>query len=175
MSVTPLTVTNLISNQLTITGSGFQLGAAAKLGNVALNQVTVVSSTRLTAWTPVGIPAGVYTLTVTNPDALSAALANAVTVKTPLQIVSVTPLTVTNLISNQLTITGSGFQLGAAAKLGNVALNQVTVVSSTRLTAWTPVGIPAGVYTLTVTNPDALSAALQPTPSPSRLPCRLYR
>ena len=80
---------------------------------------------------------------MTNPDAQSVALANAVTVKTPPQIVSVTPLTVTNLISNQLTITGSGFQLGAAAKLGNVALNQVTVVDSTRLTAWTPVGIPA--------------------------------
>ena len=81
--MTPLTVTNFISNQLTIIGLDFQAGATVKLGTVALWQVTVVSATKITAWTPAQMATGVYTLTVTNPNSQSATRPNAVSVIPP--------------------------------------------------------------------------------------------
>jgi hypothetical protein len=78
----------------------------------------------------------------------------------PPQITSIDPTTVTNNISHELTIMGTGFQPGAELQLGTFTLSPVSRPSSTELRAWVPAGLPTGVYSLTVTNPDGQSATL---------------
>ncbi|HKS25131.1 MAG TPA: IPT/TIG domain-containing protein [Thermoanaerobaculia bacterium] len=63
---------------LTITGSGFQVGAAVSVGGAAATNVQRVSSTTLTAITPVHTP-GAVNVVVTNPDAVTATKTNAFT------------------------------------------------------------------------------------------------
>jgi hypothetical protein len=78
----------------------------------------------------------------------------------PPQITSIDPTTVTNNISHELTILGTGFQPGAELQLGTLTLSPVSRLSSTEFKAWVPAGLPTGVYSLTVTNPDGQSATL---------------
>jgi hypothetical protein len=78
----------------------------------------------------------------------------------PPQITSIDPTTVTNNISHELTILGTGFQPDAELQLGTFTLSPVSRQDSTELRSWVPAGLPTGVYSLTVTNPDGQSASL---------------
>ena len=80
ISVEPATVSNTVTSLLTIRGTDFVQGAVVFLGGYGALNTTFVDSATLTAALPAGAPPGVYTLTVSNPDATSASLANALTV-----------------------------------------------------------------------------------------------
>ena len=54
---------------------------------------------------------------------------------------------------------GTGFQMGATLTIGGMAATNVSVLSSTQLTATTPAGS-AGTQAVVVTNPDGQSATL---------------
>jgi hypothetical protein len=102
---------------------------------------------------------------------LFAALANPTPARADLGITSVSPSTVVNDIANTLTISGTDFILGAQVSVGLTTL-PTTFVDGVTLTASLPAGFPAGVYTLTVTNPGPLSFDLpsaltveEPTPT----------
>ena len=58
-----------------------------------------------------------------------------------------------------MTITGTGFQSGAAVTIGGTAATSVTVVSSTSITATTPAHA-AGAADVVVTNTDNQAGAL---------------
>jgi hypothetical protein len=82
-SIDPTMMTNNIPHELTILGTGFQPDAELQLGTFTLSPVTHPSSTELKAWVPAGLPTGVYSLTVTNPDGQSTTLAEALLVTRP--------------------------------------------------------------------------------------------
>jgi hypothetical protein len=63
---------------VTITGTNFAAGATVSFGSAAATNVTVVSSTSITATTPAG-SAGAVTVTVTNPGSQSGSLSNGFT------------------------------------------------------------------------------------------------
>ena len=63
---------------LTVTGTNFAAGATITFGSASATAITVVSATQITART-LAHAAGVVTVTVTNPDTLSAILTNGFT------------------------------------------------------------------------------------------------
>lgn len=84
-SVTPNTIVNVAAAPITITGNGFAAGAYASLSGGTNLATTFVSSTTLNASVPAGLAPGLYDLTVTNPDASSATLLNALSILNPTQ------------------------------------------------------------------------------------------
>jgi photosystem II stability/assembly factor-like uncharacterized protein len=88
-AVHPNTAPNDVDIDITITGDGFTAELtdttvitlpAAYLEDIALAEVSFVSSSTLSATLPWGLLPGVYTLTVVNPDGGSGSLAEAFTV-----------------------------------------------------------------------------------------------
>ncbi|MBN2392785.1 MAG: IPT/TIG domain-containing protein [Anaerolineae bacterium] len=88
-SIAPNSASNALDTSVVISGTGFTAGMSgtmviaqptAYLGNAALNNVTWVNSTVLSATVPWGLVPGVYTLTVVNPDGGTGSLADAFTV-----------------------------------------------------------------------------------------------
>ena len=80
LSVSPSTVSNISAQTLTVSGSEFVNGAVVYLNaNIPLS-TSFVNADTLTAVLPQGFQAGIYNLTVTNPDNSSSSLSNALTV-----------------------------------------------------------------------------------------------
>ncbi len=77
--IAPDSAPNDINTPIVIIGTGFTTGATATLNTTRLTDVSWVSSTTLTASVPWGLDAGIYTLTVTNPDGGMGFLPNAFT------------------------------------------------------------------------------------------------
>lgn len=75
-------------------------------------------------------------------------------------ITAVQPSTIANTAETEIVITGSGFAEGATVILGESGSLRTSFVSSNLLRAVVPAGIPAGLYDLTVVNPDATSTVL---------------
>jgi hypothetical protein len=83
VSVTPSLVTNDVTTTIQVGGTQFASGAVVSLNGYGNLSTTFVSKRTLTAAVPAGIPAGVYTVTVTNPDLTTASLVNGLTVADP--------------------------------------------------------------------------------------------
>jgi len=79
-SVNPSTISNTQSNTITITGTDFETGAVVSLDTFGPLSTNFFSETTLFAIVPSGLPVGIYSVTVTNPDSTSATLVNALTV-----------------------------------------------------------------------------------------------
>lgn len=146
---------------MTISGLNFQPGCAASLDGVSLAVSSCAPNTIL-ASVPVGIVAGYYDLTVTNPDGQWDDLTGAYTATNPIPVItSVEPMTWFNTIDVSLTIRGSNFRDTGApgalrADLDGTSLLTITHVSATELRARAPsnsAGMSLGAYTLNVTNP----------------------
>ncbi len=81
--VQPNSVSNLVDTELVVTGSGFVDGAVVILSGLGGLNTTFVSSSLLRANLSAGTAPGGYSVTVINPNAASASLANAITVTAP--------------------------------------------------------------------------------------------
>jgi len=145
---------------VTITGKGFQTGAAVKFGSSQSTAVTVASSTQITAVSPSG-SSGTVSITVTNPDSQSASLLSGFTYTTTstLGVSGASPATGPTCGGTVVTITGKGFQAGAAVKFGSSQSTAVTVASSTQINAMSP-SASSGAVSITVTDPNSQSASL---------------
>jgi hypothetical protein len=98
-SASPNTGPTTGGTTVTLAGTGFQTGATVSFGGIAGTNVTVVSSTQITANTPAHAPSAVK-VTVTNPDNQSATIANGFTFVTPITFVQVgasTPASATSV------------------------------------------------------------------------------
>ncbi len=146
---------------VTITGANFLAGATVSLGGAAATNVTVASTTSITA-TTAAHSAGVVNVAVTNTDAQVGTLANGYTyngTNPAPTVASITPNSGTTGGGTAVTITGSGFLAGATVSLGGAAATGVTVVNSTTITATTAAHA-AGAVSVVVTNTDAQSGTL---------------
>ena len=180
--VSPSSGTTAGGTSVTITGTGFQSGATVTFGGTASSAVTFNSATQLTAATPARA-AGLVDVVVTNPDTQSATATNAFTYVVPGPLlVSVSPASGVTTGGTTVTLTGSGFQNGAAVTFDGVAATGVTFLSPTQLTAVTPAHATESVE-VRVVNPDTQSSRkdpgffYSPVPAPTALytltPCRL--
>jgi len=88
-SISPDTISNLQNNTITITGTDFVMGSIVSLDGFASLTTSFFSNTTLMALVPSGIPVGIYTVLVTNPDSSTASLNNS------LKVVQTPPTTVT--------------------------------------------------------------------------------
>jgi hypothetical protein len=79
-AVVPDTISNQQNNTITITGTDFAPGAVVSLDSYGDLYTSFFSNTSLVAIVPAGVPLGIYTVTVTNPDLTSASLPNSLTV-----------------------------------------------------------------------------------------------
>ena len=159
-SFSPIAGSTLGGTSVTITGTNFVSGATVSFGTVAATSVTFNSATSLTAIAPPQ-GAGVVSVKVTNPDGQSATR-DGFTYSVPAPAISsVDPATGPTSGGTTLTIIGSGFQPGATVTIGGVSASSVTFVSSTALTAVTPLGPINEQATqpkdVTVKNPDGVT------------------
>jgi len=177
-SITPNSGPNDGTVSVTIDGANFRAGAQVKLtksGQTAIQATgeVVVSPTRITCDLPLnGAATGQWNVVVTNSDTTSGSLDNGFTVTEPSlpppEITSITPES--GIKSGQLcniVITGNNFQPGMSARVdlnsGAVALFVFSEVKTNdTLTGCLDLGsLQAGVYDLTVTNPDGQSDTLE--------------
>ena len=138
---------------VTVTGTGFVLGAGVSFGGSACGSVLVTSPTSLTCTTTSHL-AGAVAVTVTNVDTQFGSAAAAFTYQPPPVVTSVSPLSGTQLGATPVTITGTGFLTGATVKFGNSTCTSPVVLSGTSITCTTP-GIVAGAVSVSVLNTDA--------------------
>ncbi|MEW5829767.1 MAG: hypothetical protein AB1846_12815 [Chloroflexota bacterium] len=83
VTVTPGQITNDAATTIQVEGTQFVSGAVVSLNGYGDLSTAFVSKRALTAVVPAGVPAGIYTVTVTNPGGGSASLANGLTVSDP--------------------------------------------------------------------------------------------
>ena len=163
---------------ITILGTGFVVGARVVIGQgdgagtgaIAATDVTDVSSTEITAVTGGGAKVGTFSLFVTTSAGTSAGNSgsdfdyfNGPFVPT---VSGVSPKTGPTSGGTHITVTGTGFLAGAKVVIGQghgagtgaIAATDVTVVSSTEITAVTGGGAKAELCNLYVTTSGGTSA-----------------
>ncbi|MCI0342026.1 MAG: IPT/TIG domain-containing protein [Planctomycetales bacterium] len=158
-SVAPASGSSLGLTYVTLTGTGFQSGATVAFGSAAAPSVWFSSATRITCTTPAGT--GTVPVTVTNSDTQSATLSAAFAYTAPPAptVTSVSPNAGPLVGGQTVTISGTGFGIGATVLFGINGATGVSVPWSWTITCVVPAGM-AGPATVTVTNPDAQSASL---------------
>lgn len=183
-SVTPASGTVGGGDLVTIAGEGFVTadgeneGSTVRIGGSSASGVVVIDAQTITCRTPASFQGGAVVLTVTNPDR-RAARSSFTYVQPQPSVVAVTPSSVSTLGGTRLSIDGRDFAVGASALFvaGELSLPAPTVdvVSSNRLLVTAPVGLPVGLVSLTVRNPDGQSSApatvtaVAPTEDPPRI------
>lgn len=136
-----------------ILGTGFQAGATVTMDGAATN-VTVVSSTLITATTPIHA-AGTVDVVVTNPAGQSVRLPAAYTFAS-LAITTISPAS--GLVGDVVRIFGTGFATGAAVTFGTVSTRVVQATSNT-IMVMAPVHA-SGTVDVVVSNPDGESVTV---------------
>jgi len=158
--IAPPTVTAIDPNEgpiaggteVTITGTDFVSGATVSIGGNPATGVEFVSSTELSATTPEGT-AGAKDVVVTNPDTQFDTLVEGFTYIPPPVITDIDPDSGVITGGTDVTITGTDFVSGATVSIGGNPATDVAFISSTTLTAKTPVGT-LGPKDVVATNPD---------------------
>lgn len=173
--ITPNTGVNIGPVEITdLAGANFQAGAGVKLSKsgqpeIAAASVTVVSPGKITCTFDItGAAAGLWDVTVTNPDGRSGTLPSAfkIVYSAP-AVTSITPARgLNNEVVNITNLAGSYFRSGAAVKLSktgetDIIAENVVVESANKITCrFNLSGKAAGLWDVTVTNDDNQSGAL---------------
>lgn len=154
-SLTPSTGSSAGGTAVTINGNGFSAGSTVAFGANPATAVTVLSSTQITATTPVGALGAVAVLVTTSGGAVGG-LASGFTYSLSSPVVtSVTPISGPAAGGTVVTIVGSGFLSGATVSFGGAFAPSVTVSGPTQLLATTPPGI-TGAVSVLIANPGGL-------------------
>ena len=158
-SVSPTSGSTNGGTGVTITGTNFAAGATVTFGGTAATNVSFVSSTSITATTPAHA-AGAVSVVVTNTGGQSGTLSSGFTYTAPAPTVSsVSPNSGSTNGGTAVTITGTNFAAGASVTFGGTAATNVSVASSTSITATTPAHA-AGAVNVVVTNSGGQSGTL---------------
>jgi len=157
------TVTSVLPNSgssaggtaVTVNGSNFVSGATVSFGGSPV-AISSASPTAISGTTAVHA-AGAVNVVVTNPDAQTGTCIGCFTyvAAPPPTASSVTPGSGSTAGGTSVSVSGTGFQAGAAVSFGGSALT-ITNLTATAITGSTP-GHAAGVVNVVVTNPDTQS------------------
>ena len=170
-SLSPSTGALVGGTTLTINGTGFAPGATVTVGGQSAATVSAVSPTQIVVTTPPG-PPGAATVLVTNPGGAISGLATGFSYSanpqaqapppsTSAVISSVSPPVGSSSGGTSVRIYGTGFQRGATVTISGISV-PATFISSTQLAVTTPAVTGTGSVTVTVANPDSISAAALP-------------
>jgi fibronectin type 3 domain-containing protein len=178
-SVTPASGLETAATPITITGTNFSAGASVTINGVAATNVTVVSSTKITATAPTSATAGAASIVVT-AGGQSSSSSNGYTYVAPPQtaptLPTITPSQGSTHGGTVITITGTNFAASTAnapttVKLGTTLAANVKVLNATTITAVTPDATAAGTTSVTVTtagqtatDSNAFTYVTPPTP-----------
>ncbi|HVE86437.1 MAG TPA: IPT/TIG domain-containing protein, partial [Myxococcales bacterium] len=167
-AINPATGTTAGGTTVTITGVNFNQGSLVSIGGVFATNVTVLSTTTITATTPAHA-AGVVDVTVTRrigtggAATLTGGFTYTATTPPPAPaptITRITPPSGTSGGGTAFTITGTNFQPGATIDIGGTAATAISFVSPTTLTGVTPAHTTPATVDVKVTNPDNQSVTL---------------
>jgi acid phosphatase len=144
---------------VTISGTGFAVGATVTFGGTAATNVNVLGSTTITAVTPAHT-SGAVNVVVTNPGGQSATSTNGYSyAAAPAPTVSgVSPTSGPTAGGTSVTISGTNFATGATVTFGGSSATGVIVNNSTTITATTPAHA-AGAVDVVVTNSNGQSGS----------------
>jgi outer membrane protein assembly factor BamB len=152
-----------------VTGSGFAGATAVTFGGLPATTFEVVDDGTITAVPPLGITRAVD-VRVSTADGTSPVvvgdryglLGSGPALLPPVITELLSPTLVLGGVAVDVSLTGSGFVDGATVSAPGVVFLDVDVVSPERITAraLAPLGVPAGVRAVTVTNPDGASGTL---------------
>jgi hypothetical protein len=151
------------SQNIVIAGSGFVSGSGVSFSGtgITLNSTTFNNANQITVNITIagGASASARNITVTNPDAGTGVGTGAFTVSALPTVVSTSPSSrPVGATSQNIGVTGTGFQSGAAATFSGtgITVNSTTFNSPTSLTVnvTIAVGATVGARNLTVLNPD---------------------
>lgn len=157
-AVSPSSGTTSGGTPVTITGSNFQSLATFTFGASQATAVNVTGATQATALTPAN-SAGPVTVTATNSDGQSGSKASAFTYVAPtFALTAISPTGGSVGGGTIVTLTGTGFQAGAAVTLGGVAASVISVASTT-IVASTGPHLP-DVVDVVVTNPGGATQTI---------------
>jgi uncharacterized protein (TIGR03382 family) len=160
-SVTPARGSTNGGTVVTLSGANFAAGATVSFGGVAASNVSVASTSSITATTPAQA-AGAVDVVVRNVDGQVATLTAAFVYEEavrPVSLTSVTPASGPTSGGTSITLSGNGFAPGATVTVGGLAATNIRVASETSLTATTPAHS-AGPVDVVVSNPGGQSATL---------------
>jgi len=143
ISVSPNTGPTTGGTTVTIAGSSFQNGVTVKFGSRNATNVNVIDSNTIVATSPLG-PANEQLqvdVVVTNPDGTSVTLHPGFTYSVPpLQVLTISPTSVSTSGGSVVTITGAGFTTGlnSSVTFGGVPGTNLTVVDPVTLQVTAP-------------------------------------
>jgi plastocyanin len=156
-SISPNTGSTAGGTVVNINGTGFQTGAKVTIGGIPATDVNVVSSTSITAKTPIGPASEQATqprdVVVTNPDGSIATLTRGFTYFVPtLTVSSISPTIGGTGGGTVVTIIGTGFTtaINGSVTFGGAPATNVTVLDAVTLQATVPAHA-AGVVDVVVT------------------------
>jgi hypothetical protein len=159
-AVTPATGPTAGGTTVTISGAHIDPLATVTFDGMSATVTSVASDgTSLTTVSPAHA-GGAVDVVVTNPGNRSASVHNAFTYLPPPIITAVSPPSGATIGGTRVTISGTGFQSGAAVTFGAAsATNIVVSPDGTTMTLTVPPNS-AGVVNIAVTNPDGQHGAL---------------
>ena len=137
---------------VTISGTGFLMGASIDWGGSPCSSVTVNSPTQITCTIPGGTAGPAVAVTVTNSDGQTGRFPSAYTYQAAPTITSISPIGGLPAGGTPLTIKGTGFLMGATVDIGGACTN-VMVNSSTEITCDTAARV-VGTVDVQITNLD---------------------
>ncbi len=158
-SISPASGSTDGGTPVTITGTNFVSGDTVKLGGTAATNVNVASGTSIIATTPAHVTGKVDVVVTHSGGSSSATLtAGYEYIVSSLSVTAVNPPSGPTSGNTFVTITGTNFLSGATVTFDGSPATHVTVVNSTTITAFTPLG-PSNVQVsqavpVAVTNPD---------------------
>lgn len=161
-SVSPATGSNFGGTRIVIRGTGFGSGATATVGNNALTNLVVVSSTEIqgdtirVAWTgPADVQVSYAGSIAVAPNAFTYVVPSSA----PMGVTSISPSSGPRAGGTVVTITGWGFAGTARVTIGGNPLTNIQVISATQIRATTPAVAWMGAATVIV-DTDAGDAQL---------------
>ncbi|MDN5331326.1 MAG: large repetitive protein [Tepidanaerobacteraceae bacterium] len=159
-TATPITIkgTNFIAGNYPNTSTPI---TTVTIGGQPATDVQVVNENTIIAKTPSNISTTGPQHVIVTVDGVSAIKENGFTFISNPVITSVSPSQGSVLGGMEVTITGSGFMSGAQVKFGGLLAKDVSVKSSSVITAKVPQTSTPGSVTVTVTNSDGGTAVLE--------------
>ena len=146
--------------QVTISGTGFASGMGVHFGNSAATNITVVTANTITATSPAG--SGTVDITVWSTGGSSPiSPPDAFTYDAPPTVSATSPNAGPVGGGTSVTITGTNFVQGSTVSFGAQPASNISVLSTTSISATSPASASASVVDVTVTTPGGQSSNSQ--------------